>query len=170
MKLFSIFLLLPVFLFAQEKKDPQHLVKIGDMAPDFTLTYLDGKTVKLSELKGKVIMLQFTASWCSVCRKEMPHIENEIWKKHKDDPNFVLAGIDLKEGSAKIKRFITATGVTYPILLDPEGKIFGLYAEKDAGVTRNVIIDKNGKIAFLTRLFEQEEFDSMKTVIETLLR
>jgi peroxiredoxin len=169
MKILSIILIFPLFLLAQEKKNPQHIVKIGDLAPDFSLTYLDGKTVKLSELKGKVVMLQFTASWCSVCRKEMPFIESEIWQKHKEDPHFVLAGVDLKEDSAKIGRFIVSTGITYPIILDPEGKIFELYAEKDAGVTRNIIIDKTGHIQFLTRLYEREEFNSMKAKIEELL-
>ena len=60
-------------------------------------------------------------------------------------------------------------GVTYPLLLDEDGKIFSLYTEKGAGVTRNIIIDKEGKIVFLTRLFEREEFDQMKEVIDNLL-
>ena len=55
--------------------------------------------------------------------------------------------------------------ITYPLALDPGADIFGLYAEKQAGVTRNIIIDRNGKIIFLTRLFEREEFDRMKSVI-----
>ncbi len=166
----ALFLLFPLLLSAQEKHDPRHLVKIGDPAPDFTMRYIDGKNVQLSDLRGKVIMLQFTASWCSVCRKEMPHIEREIWNKHKDRADFVLVAVDLKEDTAKIKRFIKATGISYPVILDPEGSIFDLYAEKGAGVTRNVIIDKEGKIAFLTRLFEREEFNKMKSVIEELLQ
>ncbi len=63
--------------------DRQYLVKVGDMAPDFTMRLPDGQNVRLSDLKGKVVMLQFTASWCSVCRKEMPHIESDIWQKHQ---------------------------------------------------------------------------------------
>ena len=67
-----------------------YLVKIGQQVPDFSATATNGKTVKMSDLKGKIIMLQFTASWCGVCRKEMPHIEADIWKKYKDNKNFVL--------------------------------------------------------------------------------
>ncbi len=165
-----VFLFIPLFLFSQEAADPKHIVKIGDTAPGFTLTFTDGSTKKLSDYLGKVVMLQFTASWCSVCRKEMPFIESEIWQLHKDKGNFVIFGIDLKEGDKEIKRIAAATGISYPILLDPEGQIFELYAEKDAGVTRNIIIDQNGKIAYLTRLFNREEFDKMKMKIEELVK
>ena len=61
-------------------------------------------------------------------------------------------------------------GITYPLALDPGAKIFGLYADKKSGVTRNAIIDAEGNIAFLTRLFEREEFDEMKAVIQNLLK
>lgn len=80
-----------------------------------------------------------------------------------------MAGIDLKEDKAKIEKFVAKTGVTYPILLDTDGAIFELYAEKDAGVTRNVLIDKDGKIAFLTRLFNPEEFNALKAKLVSLL-
>ena len=62
-----------------------YIVKVGDEAPDFEMTLTDGQKVKLSSLRGKVVMLQFTASWYGVCRKEMPFIEKDIWQKHKDN-------------------------------------------------------------------------------------
>ena len=164
-------ILLTLSLQAQtEGKNRGYILKVGDNAPDFTIRYLDGKTVKLSELKGKTIMLQFTASWCSVCRKEMPFIESDIWQKHKNNKNFVLLGIDLKEDAEIIKKFQTSTKVTYPIVLDEDGEIFELYAEKEAGVTRNVLIDKDGKIVFLTRLYDKKEFEELKQNIEKLLK
>ncbi len=147
----------------------QFLVKVGDMAPDFEIEFPNGGKTILSSLRGKVIMLQFTASWCGVCRKEMPHIEKEIWQKHKNDPNFVLVGIDREEPAEKIEELIKATGVTYSIGLDPDASIFGLYAEKNAGITRNVIIDKDGRIVMLTRLFEEEEFKRTVELIDELL-
>ncbi|KOH46362.1 TlpA family protein disulfide reductase [Sunxiuqinia dokdonensis] len=150
--------------------DYGYIVKIGQQAPDFTTVTADGETVRLADFKGKVIMLQFTASWCGVCRKEMPHIEKEIWQKHKDNPNFALFGIDLDEPKEKVQKFAQDIPVTYPLLLDPKGGIFYSYAEKGAGVTRNVIIDKSRKIVFMTRLYKEEEFNEMKKVIEGLLR
>lgn len=146
-----------------------YLVKVGDMAPDFEMNFPDGKSVTLSSLRGKVIMLQFTASWCGVCRKEMPFIEKDIWKRHRNNPNFALYGIDREEPVEKIEELIKKTGVTYPIGLDPDAGIFTLYAKKDAGITRNVIIGKDGKIVMLTRLFEEDEFNEMVKVIDKLL-
>lgn len=151
------------------KDDRQYLVKVGDMAPDFEMKLTDGTKVKLSDLRGKIVMLQFTASWCGVCRKEMPHIESQIWQKHKDNPRFALLGIDRDEPLEKINQLRKATGVTYPLGFDPEGNIFGLYAEKDAGITRNVIVDETGKIVMLTRLYDEKEFAQMVSLIDQLL-
>lgn len=141
-----------------------YLVKIGDSAPDFQINEAGGKSYKLSDLRGRVVLLQFTASWCSVCRTEMPFIEKDIWleKKSKD---LVVLGIDRDEPADKVIKFKKDIGVSYPLALDPGAGIFGLFAEKSAGVTRNVIIDRSGKIIFLTRLYEKEEFEQMKKVI-----
>ncbi|SFF03612.1 TlpA family protein disulfide reductase [Sunxiuqinia elliptica] len=174
---FLTFIFIFAFTFAnaqttiqQVPDDYGYLVKVGQQAPDFTTETTDGKTVKLSDYKGKVVMLQFTASWCGVCRKEMPHIEKDIWQKHKDNSDFALFGIDLDEPREKVEKFGKQIPVSYPLLLDPKGGIFYSYAQKGAGVTRNVIIDKTGKIVYMTRLFKQEEFDEMKSVIEKLLK
>ncbi|MDL2304621.1 TlpA family protein disulfide reductase [Bacteroides sp. OttesenSCG-928-D19] len=149
--------------------DVGYIIKLGDTAPDFNITLTDGKTVKLSDLRGKIVMLQFTASWCGVCRKEMPHIEKEIWQKHKDNKNFALIGIDRDEPLDKVIEFGKKVGVTYPLGLDPGGDIFALYALRNAGITRNVLIDPNGKIIMLTRLFNEKEFNALVNKIDTLL-
>ncbi|BBE17063.1 AhpC/TSA family protein [Aquipluma nitroreducens] len=150
--------------------DYAYIVKVGQQIPDFSMITTDGKTVQTADLKGKVVMLQFTASWCGVCRKEMPHIEADIWRKYKDNPNFALFGIDLDEPVEKVKTFAKQIPVTYPLALDPKGGIFYQFAEKGAGVTRNVIVDKTGKIVFMTRLYKEEEFQEMKKVIAELLK
>jgi len=152
-----------------QETDTQYIVRVGDAAPDFEMSLTSGQKVKLSDLKGKVVMLQFTASWCGVCRKEMPYIEKEIWQKHKNNKDFALYGIDREEPVETVLEFIKKTGVTYPLGLDTDAQIFSLYAEPDAGITRNVIIDRNGKIVMLTRLFELEEFYEMAGLIDKLL-
>ena len=155
---------------AQTSDDRGYLVKTGDTAPDFSMKLTDGKTVKLSSLRGKVVMLQFTASWCGVCRKEMPFIERDIWQKHKVNPNFALLAIDRDEPLETVLKFVQSTQISYPIGLDPPADIFALYAERNAGITRNVIIDKTGKIVLLTRLYNEEEFAHMTETIDHLLK
>lgn len=150
-------------------EDRGYIVQVGDMAPDFTLPLTTGAQVSLSDWRGKVVMLQFTASWCGVCRKEMPFIESDIWQRHKDNDNFVLLGIDREEPLAKVKLFREATGVTYPIALDTAADVFASYAVREAGITRNVLIGRDGRIVRLTRLYDPTEFAALCHSIDSLL-
>lgn len=146
-----------------------YLVKVGDIAPDFTLKLADGTEFTLSKNRGKVVMLQFTASWCGVCRKEMPFIEKDIWQRHKDNSDFVLVGIDREEPLETVMKFAESTGVTYPLALDTNADVFALYAERKAGITRNILIDKDGRIVMLTRLFNEDEFNALVQKIDAML-
>ncbi len=157
-KFMSLMLLVCACLLSQPVKAQQvtpdnagYIVKVGDMAPDFEMELTDGQKVKLSDLRGKVVMLQFTASWCGVCRKEMPFIEKDIWLKHKDNKAFALFGVDRDEPLETVVAFAKRTGVTYPL------------------ATRNVLIDKTGKIVMLTRLYNEEEFSSLCKKIDEML-
>ena len=147
-----------------------YLVKVGDVAPDFTLSLTDGSKFTLSENRGKVVMLQFTASWCGVCRKEMPFIERDIWLPHKDNKDFVLLGIDREEALEDVLKFVETTKVTYPIALDTNADVFASYAERKAGITRNILIDRDGRIVKLTRLFNETEFNELVQQINEMLK
>lgn len=162
--LISIIVFSVITLAAQSTDDRGYIVKVGDMAPDFKINEAGGKSYKLSDLRGSIVMLQFTASWCSVCRTEMPHIEKDIWLAKKGSGLKVI-GIDRDEPLDKVLKFKKDIGITYPLALDPGADIFGLYALKEAGVTRNVVIDRSGRIIFLTRLYDEKEFSGMKEAI-----
>lgn len=152
-------------VFAQEKKfeDPNadargYIVKVGDKAPDdFQLVLQDGKKTSLKELKGKIVILQFTAAWCKVCREEMPYLEKDIWQAYKNK-DVVLIGVDRDEPLDVVQKFHKDMKISYPLALDPGAEIFQKFADKKAGVTRNVVIDRDGYIRFLTRLYDKEEF------------
>lgn len=166
-----LFLLLWTTLTGIARDDDRgYIVKVGDKAPDIEILYTDGTRKKLSDFRGKIVMIQFTASWCGVCRKEMPFIEKDIWLKHKNNPKFTLIGIDLKESREKTMQFARDLNITYPLTLDPDGKSFYSFAAENAGVTRNIIIDKKGKIVFMTRLYDPQEFEEMCKVIDKLLK
>ena len=161
--LFSLLLLVATLSRAQED-DRGYIVKVGDACPDFTLTFPDGSATSLKELKGQVFMLQFTASWCGVCRKEMPHIEDEIWKVYEKKGMKVI-GVDRGEDKATVEQFAKTMKITYPLALDENESIFQLFALPKAGVTRNVLVDRHGKIIYLTRLYNVEEFEALKARI-----
>ena len=163
-----IFFLLSINSFSQNNMNRGYKVKVGDLAPEINLKLLDGQLVTNESLIGKVVVIQFTASWCSVCIKEMPHLEKEVWQRFKDD-DFILIGVDLKEELEVVEEFIQKTKVTYPFTIDKDGSFFESFTLPKAGVTRNIVLDKSGKISFLTRLFNQKEFQEMIEHIDLLL-
>ncbi len=168
--LFIAFLALNL-LSIQDGKEPDErgfVVKVGDIAPtDFDLILHTGETVNLESLRGQVVVLQFTASWCVVCRKEMPHLEKEVHQAFKDR-NVKLIGVDRDEPLEVVQKFASDLNITYPLALDPNADIYSRLAAKKSGVTRNVVIDQHGKIVFLTRLFDEAEFKQMIDVIDEL--
>ncbi len=116
-----------------------YIVRVGEMAPDFTITLTDGKQVSLSSLRGKVVMLQFTASWCGVCRKEMPFIEKDIWLKHKNNADFALIGIDRDEPLDKVLAFLQnlpESLIRWDWIRGAD--IFAKYALRESGITKRV--------------------------------
>ncbi len=162
---------------AQEKKfeNPNsdsrgYLVKVGDQAPDdYELVLHDGTKTNLKSLRGKIVVLQFTASWCKVCREEMPYLEKDLWQAYKGK-NVVLIGIDRDEPLEKVQKFHSDMNISYPLALDPGASIFYRFADKKAGVTRNVIIDPQGKIRYMTRLYDKAEFTAMINEIDKLTK
>ena len=127
----------------QQADSTGYIVKVGQLAPNFSIELTDGREISLKSLRGKVVMLQFTASWCGVCRKEMPFIEKDIWLKHKNNPDFALIVIDRDEPLDVVINFAKATGVTYTMGLDPNADIFAKYALRNSGITRNVLLDRD---------------------------
>ena len=174
-----IMLLLPLSIQAQTQgKLPEgvtpdstgYIIRVGQTVPDIKWTQTDGKTVSIKDLRGKVVMLQFTASWCGVCRREMPFIERDIWQKHKDNKEFYLVGIDRDEPKATVEAFAKQTGVTYPLALDPGADLFAKFALRESGITRNVLVDRDGKIVMTTRLYNEKEFQLLIKKIDSLLK
>jgi len=151
-----------------EPDERGYIVQVGDKVSNIEMTFTNGETTTLKDLRGKVVVLQFTASWCGVCRKEMPHIEKEIWQPNKDK-DLVIIGVDRDEPLEKALQLAKQTGITYPMALDPGAEIFAKFASKKSGVTRNVVIDRKGRIVFLTRLFDPVEFKAMKEKIQEIL-
>lgn len=111
------------------------------VVPDFTAQSLSGGSVSLSQEKGKIILLNFWATWCPPCQHEMPAIE-KLWKKTKGS-RFTVMGISVGEEPGTVKDFIARKGYTYPIFVDPQGMLGTEFGARSIPTT--YIIDKNGQ-------------------------
>jgi len=117
-------------------------VEIGDKAPDFTLQNLDGKPTSFSEFKGKVIILDFFASWCPPCRQEIPDFI--ALQKAYGDKGFAMVGVSLVSGQES-KDFAAQAGMNYPVLID-DGRVSATYGPVRS-IPTTFVIGKDSKIA-----------------------
>jgi peroxiredoxin len=113
----------------------------GHSPPDFTLPTLEGGSITLSDLKGRVVLINFWATWCSPCREEMPSLERLY--RHFKYEDFTLLAVDVMEHPETVKRFAKEYNLSFPILLDEKGDVAGKYAAN--AIPTTYIIDKGGK-------------------------
>lgn len=138
----------------------------GSPAPDFTLTDISGKKVSLSELKGKVVLLNFWATWCGPCRAEMPGL-NKLYQELREKGLVVLA-ISVDASDKPVKEFMKDKKFSFPVLLDTDKEVsFDDYAVM--GLPTTIIIDRKGLIA--EKVLGEREWDTpqMKEKITKLL-
>jgi len=121
-------------------------IEIGKSAPDFELTKLDGTNVKLSDLKGKKVILNFWATWCGPCQQEMPDME-AFYKEHKENVEILAVNYTPSEkggGEEKVSNFIKEKGITFPVLLDKNIDVTTAY--KVITIPTSYFIDTKGVI------------------------
>ncbi len=122
----------------------QQGLPVGTEAPDFTLETLDGKTVKLSELRGKPVFLDFWATWCPPCRRALPHTQQFTEKYGKDAHIFA---VNLQEKAEKIREFMQKHNYSFTVLMDTTGEVGARYRVR--GIPHFVVIDAEGKVQFV---------------------
>lgn len=142
------------------------LVKTGDLAPDFTVEMLDGSRVTLSDLRGKIVLLNFWASWCPPCREELTHVQQEIIDRFAGR-EFLFLPISRGESRDEVDAFRKKSGYEFPMGIDPSREIFDRYASNY--IPRNFLIDADGKVILTTVGFEKNEFEALiRTIGQTL--
>lgn len=158
-------LVFSISLFAQ---DEFTLVKEGGKAPDFSFSTENGQSKKLSDLKGKVVWINFFATWCGPCRQELPRLQKEVFNKLKNNKNFELIILGREHTWAEINKFAAENKFTMPFYPDAGRKVFSLYAKQN--IPRNFIIDKEGKIAVASTGFNEKEFGEIVEKVGELLK
>ncbi len=114
----------------------------GNPAPDFNLVGVDGARHSLSSYRGRVVVLNFWATWCIPCRAEMPDLEHEA-RLHRTDPVSIV-GVDWKESAGQVTDFTAGLGISYPMLLDTDGQVYARY--RVSALPTTFIIDARGRL------------------------
>ena len=154
---------------AEIEKDIKNstLISVGQDVPEFSfIRYED--TVDINDFKGKVVFINFFATSCPICIKELPVIQNEIWKKYNYVADFEFLVFGRGHSKVELDTFRTKWEYTFEIIPDPDKKIYSLFAKQY--IPRNVIINREGKIIFEATGFDDEKFAKMKSILEKELK
>jgi peroxiredoxin/HAMP domain-containing protein len=143
------------------------LVKVGQVAPDFSVEMLDGRVIKLSELRGKVVMVCFWATWCPPCRQEMAHLQEGVID-HFAGEKFVVLPISRGEQREVVEKFITDMGYTFGVGLDSDRAIYDLYASNY--IPRTFIVNKQGKVVYRNAGYDETIAQEVNAAITKALK
>jgi peroxiredoxin len=122
-------------------------VQMASMAPDFTLRTMNGANTRLQELRGRVVMVNFWATWCGPCKQEMPQL-NRLHEKYSR-MGFVLLGVNVDEDPRNAAAVAAKLGISFPVLLDTDKKVSDQYDLQ--AMPSTYLIDRDGKVRFLHR-------------------
>lgn len=151
--------------FAQEETT---IVKLNEKVPDFTFEKVQGKQQGISDLKGKTVLITFFATWCGPCRKELPHIQSDIYNKYKNNPHFELLIFGREHIWDEVNKFKKENKFTMPFYPDVERKIYSKFATQF--IPRNFVISPEGKVIFSSIGFEEKDFEALKKLLQTQLK
>ncbi len=165
-----LFVLVINFVFVGQlfSQDSFTLVKKGETAPDFSFEINPGQSKKLSDYKGKTVLINFFATWCGPCLQELPHIDKEIYTKYKEDDNFVIFNFGREHNWDVVNKFKADKKLNMPFYPDVERKIFAQFAGQN--IPRSFLIDNNGTIIYSSAGYIPEQFETLKSLIASQLK
>ena len=162
----AFFALLALVVKAQDESGD--LVKAGQEMPAFTIVNDNGMQVLSSSLKGKVILINFFATWCPPCQKELAEVQKILWPKYKDNKDFALLVIGREHSDADLQKYNEKKGFDFPLYPDKDRAIFGAFAKNL--IPRGYLVGKDGKIIYTSKGYTDEEFAELMTKIEGALK
>lgn len=135
-------------------------------APDFTLPARDGGEVRLSELKGQVVMINFWATWCGPCRQEMPLLE-QLQAKY-EPLGFTLLGVNVEPDSTAAVAWLKGVPVTFPILFDTRNTVAESFGVQ--GMPSSVFVDREGRVRYVHRGYKSGDEAQYADLIRSLVK
>lgn len=153
---------------AQEKSAASGtLVSAGMQVPVFKYEIEKGKSANISDLKGKIVLINFFATWCGPCKMELPKIQSEIWEKHKDSPKFMMLTFGREHSWKEVDQFRLDNKFPFPMYPDPKRAVYGQFAKQL--IPRSFLLDENGKIIYLSEGYEEKHFEELVKLIDSKL-
>jgi len=155
----------------QNPQDTASIVQVGEMAPDFRVEMLDGSSFKLSDAKGKIVLLNFWTTWCGPCMQEFNEIPEKIVKRFEGKADFVFIPVSREEARETVQEKmiqLKESGIDFPVALDPDRKVYDLYAK--IFIPRNYLIGRDGKVIQATIGYNVTEFTDFVEKIAELLK
>ena len=135
-------------------------------APNFTLKSLTGKNMKLSEMTGNVVLINFWASWCGPCREEMPLL-NALHKKY-EPLGFTVLGVNVEEQTDLARGFLDDFPVDFPVLLDKQNKVSKMYDV--VAMPTTVVVDRDGNMRFIHKGYKPGDEEKYRKMVKKLVR
>lgn len=141
-------------------------VRVGDLAPEFTLPMYGGGEVTLSELRGKVVLLNFWATWCPPCMQELSQVQEKILDRFPAE-EFVAIFASRGDSEEEITKTRAQRGFNFPMAMDQDSTVFNRYAKR--GIPHNYLIDREGRIVHIELGYEPEPFAAFVELIQTTI-